>query len=155
MGEITETIDIKAPIDRVFTALTDPRRGSEWNPAISGIQDITPGPTQTGTQWKQSTVVAGRPINLLCRITRLDAPTLGVLEVSGDQRGKITTYCSQVDGATRVTQTLEFVPPSGLFGGLAGGFISNALRREVVRTMDRQRTIIEGECGAQRGSRTS
>jgi uncharacterized protein YndB with AHSA1/START domain len=155
MGEIKETIDIMAPIDRVFAALTDPLRGPEWNPAIIGVQEISPGPTQHGTQWNQSTLIGGRPINLVCRIAQFEAPTVGVLEVSGDQRGKITTHCSEVNGGTRVTQTLEFVPPGGLFGQMAGGFLSNALRREMVRTMDRQRTILEEECGVQRGSRTS
>lgn len=155
MAEIRESIDIKAPIDRVFSALTDPNRGPEWNLAITGIQGVSPGPVRVGTQWNQSTTIGGRPVQLVCRITQLDPPTFGVLEVSGDQRGKITTHCSEIAGGTRVTQTLEFVPPGGIFGGLASGFISNALRREMARTMDRQRTILEEENAGQRGSRTS
>jgi uncharacterized protein YndB with AHSA1/START domain len=155
MGEIQETIHIRAPIDRVFAALTDPGRGPEWNPAITGMQGVSPGPAHVGTQWNQTTLIGGRPMNLVCRITQLDPPRFGVLEVSGDQRGKITTHCFEVEDGTQVTQKLEYVPPGGLFGGLAGGFISHALRREMMRTMDRQRTIIEQECAAQRGSRTS
>ena len=155
MAEVTESIDIRAPTDRVFAALTDPWRGSEWNPAITGIQDITPGPVRIGTQWTQSTHIAGRPIQLVCRITELQAPFLGVLDVSGDQQGKITTRCAEVPGGTRVTQTLEFVPPGGIFGQMAGGFIGNGLRREMVRTMERQRSVLEQEFGAERESRTS
>lgn len=155
MGQITETIDIRAPIDRVFAALTDPQRGPEWNPAITVIQDLSPGPARLGTQWNQSTLIGGRPINLVCRITELDSPFLGVLEVSGDQQGKITTHCSELESGTRVTQTLDFVPPGGLFGQMAGGFISNALKREMSRTMERQRSILEEEYAAQRETRTS
>ncbi len=145
MGEITETVDIMAPIDQVFAALTDPRRGQEWNPAISGIDGITPGPTRIDTQWHQSTHIAGRPVKLVCRITDLQPPNYGVLEISGDQRGVITTNCSVINGGTRVSQTLNFVPPGGIFGQMTGGFISNAIRREMMRTMERQRTIIEAE----------
>jgi uncharacterized protein YndB with AHSA1/START domain len=155
MGQITESIDIRAPIDRVFAALTDPSRGADWNPAITEISGITPGPTALGTTWHQSTVMGGRTVNLVCRVTRLDAPHLGVLEVTGDQRGQITTRCVETADGTRVTQTLDFVPPRGVLGGLAGGFISSALRREMVRSMERQRTVIEEESRLERESRTS
>src|SRR5579872_4024267 len=123
MGEITETIDIRAPIDQVFAALTDPNRGQEWNPAITGIDGITPGPARIGTQWNQSTVISGKTVKLVCKITQLQPPNHGVLEISGDQRGTITTNCSSVNGGTRVTQTLNFVAPGGIFGQMAGGFI--------------------------------
>jgi uncharacterized protein YndB with AHSA1/START domain len=155
MGEITESVDIMAPIDRVFAALTDPHRGQDWNPAITEIEGITPGPVHSGTQWIQSTLIGGREIKLECTITRLDPPTYGVLEVTGGQRGSIATHCTPINGGTRVTQILSFVPPGGIFGQMAGGFVSNALRREMMRTMERQRTIIEAESGAQRESRTS
>lgn len=155
MGEITETIDIMAPIDQVFAALTDPRRGPEWNPAITGIDGITPGTSHPGTQWNQATLIGGKSIKLVCKITQLQPPNYGVLEVSGDQRGTITTNCSVINGGTRVTQTLKFVPPGGIFGQMAGGFITNSIRREMIRTMERQRSIIESEAGPQRESRTS
>jgi uncharacterized protein YndB with AHSA1/START domain len=155
MGQIQETIDIKAPIDRVFAALTDPSRASDWNPAVKNVQGVPAGPAHLGTQWNQSTIVAGRPVSLVCRITKLEAPNYGVLEFSGDQRGKITTQCSEIDGGTRVTQTLDFTPPGGIFGQMAGGMIANAIRREMIRTMDRQRNIIEEESRAQSGSPVS
>lgn len=152
MGQIQETLEIKAPIDRVFAALTDPSRASDWNPALKNAQGAPAGPARAGTQWNQSAVVAGRTVNLTCRITKLEAPTYGVLEVSGDQRGTITTQCSEIDGGTRVTQTLDFTPPGGIFGQMAAGMISNAVRREMIRTMERQRTIIEEESRTQTGS---
>jgi uncharacterized protein YndB with AHSA1/START domain len=155
MGQIQETLDIRAPIDRVFAALTDPSRASDWNPAVKNAQGAPTGPAHVGTQWNQSAIVAGRPVNLVCRITGLEAPTYGVLEVSGDQRGTITTRCSEIDGGTRVTQTLDYTPPGGIFGQMAGGMIANAIRREMIRTMERQRTIIEEESRAQSGSPAS
>jgi uncharacterized protein YndB with AHSA1/START domain len=155
MGQIRETIDIKAPIDRVFTALTDPSRASDWNPAVTNVQGVGAGPVQSGTQWSLSAMVAGRTVNLVCRITRLEPPAWGVLEVTGDHRGKITTQCSEIAGGTRVIQTLDFTPPGGILGQMAGGMISNAIRREMMRTMERQRGIIEQESHAESGSRTS
>jgi uncharacterized protein YndB with AHSA1/START domain len=140
---------IRAPIDQVFSALTDPRRAAEWNPAVTSMEDVPTGPATQGTQWRQTMMVGGRPVRVTCTISTLEPPTHGVLTVSGDQQGQITTDCSQQDGGTRVVQTLDFVPPGGLFGQMAGGFISNALRREMVRTMDRQRMTLEAEFARQ------
>ncbi|HEX6508205.1 MAG TPA: SRPBCC family protein, partial [Chloroflexota bacterium] len=145
MPTIQENIDIRAPIDKVFAALIDPRRGPEWNPNLVRVEDVEAGPARAGTEWRQTTMVAGRPINLNCRVTKLDAPKFGVLEVTGDHQGSVTTMCEERDGMTRVTQTLQYNLPRGMFGQMAGGFIANALRREMVRTMDRQRTILERE----------
>ncbi len=145
MGQLQESVFIRAPIGRVFPALTDPRRATQWNPAVVGVENVSAGPPSVGSQWTQDTVVGGRTLQLTCRITRLESPTFGVLEITGDQQGKITTQCAELDGGTQVTQTLEFVPPGGLFGQMAGSFITNALRREMIRTMERQRSVIEAE----------
>jgi uncharacterized protein YndB with AHSA1/START domain len=147
MGQIQESMFIRAPIECVFPALTDPHRAAEWNPAVLGIEGMPSGAPAEGAQWIQNTMVGGRTMRLICRITRLDTPTFGVLEISGDQRGKITTQCARRDGGTEVMQTVEFVPPGGMFGQMASGFISNALRREMLRTMERQRATLETECG--------
>ena len=155
MAQIRESVDIRAPIDRVFAALTDPRRGPDWNPNLIDVRDIAPEPLGPGTVWKQTAMVAGRPMDLICRVTRLDPPRYGVLEITGAQEARVTTECSEADGVTHVTQTLEYRPPRGMFGRLAGSFVSNALRREIVRSMDRQRTILEAEHRAGSGPRAS
>jgi uncharacterized protein YndB with AHSA1/START domain len=155
MVQIQESVDIRAPIDRVFEALTDPRRGPEWNPNLVNVRDIIPEPVQVGTTWKQTVMMAGRSIDLTCRVIRLEAPRAGALEVTGAHGGRITTDCAEMDGMTRVTQTIEFEPPKGVFGKMAGGFVSNAVRREMARSMDRQKLTLELEYGAQSGSQAS
>lgn len=155
MAEIVERVDIRAPIDRVFAAITDPERAQDWNNNVLEVRDISPRPVQPGTEWTQTTMMAGRPVELRCRIARYERPYHGVLEVAGDHAGTITTICEEASGGTRVTQRLKFQPPGGLFRGLAGGFITNAVRRELKYTMDRQRMILEREYGATRGPGTS
>ena len=74
------------------------------------------------------------------------------MEVSGQYRGKIQTICQEVDGATRVTQRLEFTVPGGVFGRMASGVAGSAIRRELAQGMERQRIALEREAGEASGS---
>jgi hypothetical protein len=88
MPTIEDSIEIKAPVAAVFAALTDPHRTGEWNPNIIEVCDITDGRTREGTSWRQVAMIAGRKVNLTCRIQRFEPPYLGELDIAGDQRGR-------------------------------------------------------------------
>src|SRR5579872_2142696 len=150
-AHIDESIDIRAPIGRVFTGITDPRRIPEWNPGIVEIKNFTGSPIQVGTAWRQTLVIAGRATELDCRIVQLDPPREGVLEVSGKYQGLIHTWCQDLGGTTRVTQSLEFMLPGGLLGAVARKAAEPAIRREVRDTMQRQKAALEAEQAATGG----
>jgi uncharacterized protein YndB with AHSA1/START domain len=154
MTQIEESLNIKAPLEAVFQALTDPRRTVEWNPNIIEVSDVE-HPVRVGSSWRQVTMVAGRRMNLNCRVERYEPPHVGVLHISGDQTGKTWTKCQAVDGTTRVSQGIEFEVPAGMFGRVAAGFARGMLQRELAHTMARQRDILEREAGASGGSKSA
>jgi uncharacterized membrane protein len=153
--QVRETIDIRAPQDTVFNAITDPRRTMEWNPNIIDLKGLKGVPVGVGSTWIQTTSIAGRPLALNCRVARWDAPRLGVLDVSGSQQATITTECVPVSGGTRVVQTIDFTPPGGFLGAMAGGLIGQQLARELRTSLQRQKTTLERELGGASGSRTA
>jgi uncharacterized protein YndB with AHSA1/START domain len=155
MTVIEERIDIRAPIGVVFAALTDPRRAPEWNPNIIEVKLLSGLPIGEGTRWRQVTVVLGKHTNLVCRIVRFRPPYEGTLEISGEFRSTIQTICREVDGATQVTQRMEFTVPGGMFGRMAANVARMALRREVVHGMERQRAALEREAGGSDGPGTA
>lgn len=145
MATISETVIINAPIERVFDVVTDPRRTGDWNPNIVDISRPSPLPAQVGTSWVQTVLMMGRQQRMNCRVTELDRPVSGRLDISGDQHATITTVCEPVPGGTRVTQTIEFRPPGGLFGSIAAGVAAPLLLKEMRQSMERQRIAIERE----------
>lgn len=151
MTKIEERIDIRVPIDVVFSAITDPRRTSEWNPNIIEVRNLSNGPAGQGSTWQQVMLVMGRPVEVNCAIVQFQPPNLGVLQISGPQNGQIVTRCEQLSGFTRVTQIVEFEAPKGM-GKLASAVVGPAIRREVARTMARQREVLESEAGGDSGS---
>src|ERR1051326_849457 len=67
------SIDIKAPIRQVFEAVTDPRRAPDWNSHFIHAQDVT-WPLRVGATWHQTAMVAGRSLNVTCRVTGYQPP---------------------------------------------------------------------------------
>jgi uncharacterized membrane protein len=147
MPVVEDSIDIRAPVDAVFKAITDPRRTMEWNSSIAGVSGLSEYPPRLGTSWSQVAMVAGRKMDLNCRIVSWNEPYEGALQVTGGQRATITTRCREVGDVTRITQTIDFIPPGGLLGSLAGGMISSAVKREMRGAMQRQKEAIEREAG--------
>jgi uncharacterized protein YndB with AHSA1/START domain len=153
MGQIEHTSDIAAPLDLVFSALTDPRRGTQWNSNIIEVTEVSDTIVRQGTTWHQKALVMGRPEDLFCRVVEYDPPRSGLLEISGAHHAKITTRCEARGTGTHVFQRMEFDMPGGIFGRLAGGFVGERLKRELVQTMERQRLALEKE--AKDGSGTA
>ncbi|GAC1396447.1 MAG: hypothetical protein NVSMB52_09950 [Chloroflexota bacterium] len=151
MGTIEESIDIHAPVGKVFAGITDPRRTLEWNPNIVGIRDVPEGPVGEGASWNQTMIMAGRPVEVSCTVVRYVPPSEGVLKISGAQSGEVRTRCEQRGRHTHVTQAIDFVPP-GKLGMLASVVIGPAIRRELARSLARQREVLEREAGDAYGS---
>jgi uncharacterized membrane protein len=155
VAQVRETIDIRAPREAVFDAITDPRRTMEWNPNIVDLRALHGIPIGAGSRWIQMTSIAGRVLALRCRIVRWEPPGIGVLEVSGPQQAVITTECVPSGDGTRVVQTIDFKPPGGLIGAMAGGLIGQQLARELRGSMQRQKAALEGTTGGPSGSRSA
>lgn len=149
---IERSIDIRAPIDDVFAVVTDPKRGPQWNENVLEVQDVSDGPVREGTTWKQIVVMLGRRTTLDCRIVRYQPPHEGLLEISGPYRASIVTQCCAVESGTRVTQTIDFVPPGGIVGQIGARLFRPQLEREVAHALEHQRAALERGTGGRDGS---
>ena len=145
MAVAEDSIDIRAPIDAVFSAITDPRRTMEWNSSIAGVGDINGYPPRLGSTWTQLAMIAGRKVNLNCRIVDWRPPFEGVLQVSGGQNATITTACRAIGDLTRVSQRIDFDPPGGPLSSIVGGVATRAIRGEMSKALQRQKDTIERE----------
>jgi hypothetical protein len=142
---LEETIDIRAPIDGVFTALTDPRRGPEWDDNIVEVLYFSGYPVQEGATWRQVITLLGRHTTLYCRVLGYAPPNEGSIEVTGQLQATIWTKCQDLDGVTRVTQGIDFAMPGGLLGRMVSGVAVGAVHRGIIKSMQRQRDILERE----------
>jgi len=54
----TEVV-FRSPPDRVWVYLADPRNRPEWQPAIRGLEMLTPGEPALGTRWREHAIGTG------------------------------------------------------------------------------------------------
>ena len=151
MTQVQVVTDIKAPIESVFAAITDPKRGAHWNPNVLEVTRLSAYPVREGTTWCQTTVMMGHPTKLSCKVTSLKPPYEGILEVSGPHRATIVTRCLTVEEGTRVTQSIEFQLPGGPLGAMAAKLVTPQMHREMTESLARVKEAVESEAAGSNG----
>ena len=151
MASVEESVEVRAPIDAVFTQVTDPRRVPEWNTAVIEVHDVE-YPIRVGSAWAQTISVLGRPANVTCTVTQFEPPRFGEILVAGDQQARLWTRCDSGPSGTRLTQGVEFEPPGGRIRAIVGKAVTSRIRHELRATMARQRETLEREAGETNGS---
>jgi uncharacterized protein YndB with AHSA1/START domain len=151
MTRVEESIDIDAPIDDVFAAVTDPRRTPQWNAAIVEVSELSDARVGVGLTWRQVARYAGRTVTFQCRVDEYNPPHEGVLDITGDYEARIVTLCERVERRTRVIQSIEFAEPTGLRGRLEMKVVHPLIRHEMRGTMARQKEALEREAKAESG----
>ena len=84
MSEYNEsaTIDIQAPIDRVFEFITNIENLPTWAGAFASISDYSGDPVRVGSTWTSTSMFMGQSIISSCKMTQLDPPHTLVFRIS-------------------------------------------------------------------------
>jgi uncharacterized membrane protein len=111
MTHVQTTIDIEAPPDRVWAAVRDIERWSEWTPTVISVQPLDPGPLAVGSR-----AIVRQPKLLPARwqITELQEGRSFTWITRG--LGILVTACHSIEDAangSRVTLSLDFSGPLG------------------------------------------
>jgi uncharacterized membrane protein len=112
-----ESVEIDAPIDRVWTTFTDFEKWPSWTASVRAIESIDGGPLRLGmrlritqprlptTTWTVSDVLDGRSWSW-------EARRLGARTVAEHRLDSVT------QGSTRLTQVVRQTGPVGLLAGV-------------------------------------
>ena len=121
MGQITKSIEIDAPLDVCWALNADARRLTEWNPAILEVRDVSGPLDQVGTTYTGVIKAMGRRFdgrNEVVRVvpnTAVETRGTGV----GGAKARVTAEFARRPNGTKVTVSIDYELPGGLFGGLA------------------------------------
>lgn len=131
MAHAEESITIQRPVAAVFAFVLDGTNNPLWRPAVVDIHRVPGTPADVGAHFTQSLKgPGGRRIDgdyeiVDCRPNKL----IGFQVTAGPARPTGTYRFDAVDGATRVTFSLDF-EPRGLTR-LMGPMIARTMRSEV------------------------
>ncbi len=126
----SSTIEIEAPPDRVFAAMTRPEEIRAWMPGLVALESLTSGETGVGSQWKETRKLMGHHASEVFEVSEYEAPRRLGLRVDGSKgssrKGEyLFTYdLEPAAGGTRLTMNGEISMP----GGWMTRFIGNLFR---------------------------
>ena len=121
MGRITDSVDIEAPLEVCWALNADVARLTEWNPAVVEVRDVSGPLDRVGTTYTGVIRAMGRTFDGRSEVKRVesmksvDTSGIGV----GGARAHVHVEFTRRSAGTRVTVTIDYDLPGGVFGGIA------------------------------------
>ncbi len=146
MAEVKVTIDIDAPIQRVFETAMAPETTPDWVTIVVRVEDHDPGPLRVGYEMSQRLCLRGVPFTVKWKLVELDAPSFARWEGKGPAHSKaiIENRLQERGGITHYTYVNDFKTPFGPLGAVAGKALMGGIpEREAVASLARLKRLIE------------
>lgn len=142
--KIERRVDLSVSPDEVYRLLMDPDRLGEWVTIHAGFE-TAPQRLEQGSEMVQRLKVAGQRFRVRWKVTHDDPPSMVVWEGKGPARttARVVYDIEDQSGTTRFSYSNEYHLPGGAAGRIAGRAVSAAASREVERSLDRLKRLLE------------
>lgn len=148
MTEVTASIDIDAPPQKVWEALMDPDRLDDWVTIHRRLESVSDRPLKRGSRLEQVLCLRGASFKVKWEVADLDPGRHARWEGRGPARSRAqTTYrlASGDGGGTRFDYQNEFKAPLGPLGAAASRALVGGLpQREATASLQRLKALLEG-----------
>lgn len=139
---VTAEIDIDAPVDQVFSYVTDPQNQVNWVQAVSDIQDVSGSPG-VGQRYTASAHFLGKRFMQTEEVTDFEPNTLYAWRtVKGPVHDVHHFQFEQNDGGTKITVELG-VQDLNFLGKLAEPLIVRSARRHQKHSLETLQDLLE------------
>lgn len=149
MGDVVaQTVEIAAPIDRVWELVMDPDRLGDWVTIHDSVSEVPEGDLGEGSEFRQSMKLKGVPLKVRWRVAEWDPPNhaLWLGEAAAGAKARIVYDLREGDGVTVFDYENEFELPAGRVGKLAGrAFNAMSGDREAEKSLARLKELLEGD----------
>jgi uncharacterized protein YndB with AHSA1/START domain len=149
MSRVSLTIEIDAPIERVWATVMDPDRLGEWVTIHRSVSNVSARPLEDGATMDQSMHIRGVTFKVHWTVEEVRAPNLVVWNGRGPAHSSARISYELSDdgkGGTVFDYCNEFKPPGGRLGSVASRFVVGAAsEREARKTLDRLKALLEDQ----------
>lgn len=148
MPEVVASVDVPAPPERVWAAVTDWERQGEWILATT-VRRTAPTAVGLGTEVEAVTGLGGFGVRDTMRVIEWDPPRRCVVEHTGRViRGRGIFEVAGRPGGSRFTWTEELQLPFGALGRAAWPLVKPLSRSGLQRSLTRFARFATGYPGA-------
>jgi uncharacterized protein YndB with AHSA1/START domain len=147
MSTVHTTIDIHAPVERVWETVMDPQRLKDWVTIHRALKDVSDAPLGKGSTFEQVLHMRGVSFHVHWTLVDINPPHVAEWEGRGPahSRARIRYELnSREDGHTQFEYTNEFTVPGGRLGTMASRVIVGAAsERESSSSLVRLKALLE------------
>jgi uncharacterized membrane protein len=147
MSSVHVTIQIDAPVERVWDTIMNPDRLGDWVTIHRSVKDVSDNPLTNGSTMEQVLHMRGVSFHVKWKLVDVHPPTTAEWEGVGPahSRARIRYKLSGEDGGpTKFEYTNEFSPPGGRLGNLASRVVVGAAsEREAKNSLNRLKALVE------------
>jgi uncharacterized protein YndB with AHSA1/START domain len=145
MSRIVTSIDINAPIERVFSYATTAGNWPKWHPASLGVSGATNHSGEVGERIVEEFRAAGRRGRAVWTVHERVPPGRWVIQgrAEGGGHAAITYHLTVREGGTRFERELIYRMPNPLWGVLDWLLIRRRMAAESALALGRLKTIVE------------
>lgn len=134
---------INAPVDTVFTTVTDIERSPQWVSVLKSVRLASDSAVGVGTTFTEYSEIAGQHAVIDKVVTAYDPPrTYAVKSTAGPVAHAMTLTLEPVANSTKLTLLLEAEEPVGIMGVL-GGIVVAMVRDQLNGDLARLKKLIE------------
>jgi carbon monoxide dehydrogenase subunit G len=147
MSTVHVTIEIDAPIERVWDTVMNPDRLGDWVTIHRSVEHVSDNPLTIGSTMEQLLHMRGVSFHVRWKLVDVSPPHRAEWDGRGPahSRARIRYELSGDDsGPTRFDYTNEFNPPGGRLGNLASRVVvGTASEREANSSLSRLKALVE------------
>jgi hypothetical protein len=128
---VTQTIDISAPLDRVYSFIADrPEGATSFIPGLNRISNVSSARADVGQTWDYEFNWFGLVISGQTRCTTLDRPIRYQFETVTGNHSTWTYNFEPRDTTTRVTLEVEYDVPQNMLARYASQSLLEKMNQE-------------------------
>lgn len=147
MSTVHVTIEIDAPVQRVWDTVMNPDRLGDWVTIHRSVKDVSDNPLTNGSTMEQVLHMRGVSFHVKWKLVDVHAPHTAEWEGRSlaHSQARIRYQLSGEDGGpTKFEYTNEFNPPGGRLGSLASRVVVGAAsEREAHSSLNRLKALVE------------
>jgi carbon monoxide dehydrogenase subunit G len=146
MIEVSESITVDAPVERVFAFMDDPQNHLTVTPSLADVRNVV-RLDNGGKRLDHTFRMAGISLDgELEEVERVENEHI-LFEMRGQLSGEIELTFEPIDGGTRLTYTGRYDLPGQVLERVARPFVRRYNERELSTTLANVKTHLEG-CAA-------
>ena len=141
MATIATSIQIKAPVDKVFAYVTNPMKLPEWMVGIMEVKDVTG--SEVGQHYHWTYKMVGIPLKGESTIRESVPNEHSVVDSKGGVISTFTFTFGPHEGGTKIDLNIDYTIPVPVLGNLAEKLVHNRNRREMEMSMENVKERME------------